>query len=106
MSSRPTVTGGHATGSGARVSGPVFTCAVRSGGVARAAGGHRYARTVTLTDSALSDALDPSRLPRHTAPARYDLELEPDLAAATFHGRVDIAVRTVDDSEAVVLNAI
>ena len=30
---------------------------------------------VTLTTSALSDRLDPHRLPRHTVPLRYDLEL-------------------------------
>ena len=61
---------------------------------------------MTLTNSALSDRLDPYRLPRHTIPTRYDLELEPDLAAATFRGRVDITVATAEPSDALVLNAI
>ncbi len=61
---------------------------------------------VTLTDSALADALDPYRLPRHTVPTRYDLVLRPDLTAATFAGTVVIDVTSVDDAEALVLNAI
>jgi puromycin-sensitive aminopeptidase len=61
---------------------------------------------VTLTDSALSDRLDPHRLPRHTVPLRYDLELEPDLEAATFRGRVEIALVTAEQTDALVLNAI
>ncbi|HEX6656526.1 MAG TPA: hypothetical protein VF065_00510, partial [Ilumatobacter sp.] len=56
--------------------------------------------------SALSDRLDPHRLPRHTLPLRYDLELEPDLAAATFRGRVEITVATTEQTDALVLNAI
>jgi puromycin-sensitive aminopeptidase len=61
---------------------------------------------VTLTSSALSDRLDPYRLPRHTAPSRYDLVLEPDLDAATFRGRVEIALATSELAETLVLNAI
>ena len=61
---------------------------------------------MTLTTSALSDRLDPHRLPRHTLPLRYDLELEPDLAAATFRGRVEITVVTAEQTDALVLNAI
>src|SRR5262245_36598958 len=39
-----------------------------------------------------SQTLDDSyRLPRNVLPTRYDLRLEPDLASATFQGRVTIA---------------
>ena len=38
-------------------------------------------------------------------PTRYDLCLEPDLAAATFRGEVTIAVDIVESVEAIVLNA-
>jgi puromycin-sensitive aminopeptidase len=61
---------------------------------------------VTLTNSVLSDRLDPYRLPRHTLPSRYDVELEPDLAAATFRGRATIDMTTSEASDALVLNAI
>ena len=36
--------------------------------------------------------LDPYRLPRAAIPTRYDVELAPDLDAATFDGRVEIRV--------------
>ncbi len=60
---------------------------------------------MTTTDS-LADALDPYRLPRTTVPLRYDLVLEPDLAAATFHGTVGIDVVTRGAAVELVLNAI
>ena len=62
---------------------------------------------VTLTElRAVPTALDPYRLPRHTVPTRYDLELEPDLAAATFSGRVEIdGRRPAEPTDALVLNA-
>jgi puromycin-sensitive aminopeptidase len=50
--------------------------------------------------------LDPYRLPRHTLPSRYELVLEPDLAAASFNGIVDIAVTTTGAPVELVLNAI
>jgi aminopeptidase N len=53
-----------------------------------------------------TEALDPHRLPRHTLPSRYDLELEPDLAGATFRGSVDIAVTCSGALDTIVLNAI
>ena len=49
--------------------------------------------------------LDPHRLPRTVVPARYELDLEPDLAAATFHGYVSIDITAVDDTDFVVLNS-
>ena len=61
---------------------------------------------MTVTNPALSDALDPYRLPRHTLPTRYDLVLEPDLAAASFSGTARIAVTCSDPVEMLVLNAI
>ncbi len=39
-------------------------------------------------------------------PGRYDVELEPDLSAASFRGSVQIAVTTADDAPEFVLNAI
>ena len=53
-----------------------------------------------------SPPLDPYRLPRGAVPTRYDVELAPDLAAATFDGRVEIAVEIVEPVEELVLNAI
>ncbi len=52
------------------------------------------------------DTLDPYRLPRHSTPERYDLTLEPDLAAGTFRGSVTIALTTHDATDELVLNAI
>ena len=49
--------------------------------------------------------MDPYRLPRTVVPSRYDLRLEPDLAAATFAGRVEIAVDVAEPVEEIVLNA-
>jgi aminopeptidase N len=49
---------------------------------------------------------DPYRLPRSAVPVRYDVELAPDLAAATFEGRVEIQVDVVEPVEELVLNAI
>ncbi len=49
--------------------------------------------------------MDRYRLPRTVVPSRYDLRLEPDLAAATFAGRAEIAVTVREPVEEVVLNA-
>ena len=50
--------------------------------------------------------LDPYRLPTDVTPARYDLELAPDLDAATFVGTVAIAVDVHRPVTEVVLNAL
>jgi puromycin-sensitive aminopeptidase len=50
--------------------------------------------------------LDPFRLPRHTIPSRYDLRLEPDLAAASFSGVIVIATTSTEPAAEIVLNAI
>jgi puromycin-sensitive aminopeptidase len=52
-----------------------------------------------------SDA-NPHRLPRNVVPRRYDLTLEPDLAAATFSGSETIAVEVAEPTAEVVLNAV
>jgi puromycin-sensitive aminopeptidase len=52
-----------------------------------------------------SPPLDPYRLPRGAVPTHYDVELAPDLAAATFDGRVEITVEVVEPVEELVLNA-
>jgi puromycin-sensitive aminopeptidase len=57
----------------------------------------------TLTET---PTLDPYRLPRGAVPTRYDVELAPDLAAASFDGRVEIGVEVVEPVEQLVLNAI
>jgi puromycin-sensitive aminopeptidase len=58
--------------------------------------------------SALTETptLDPYRLPRGAVPTRYDVELAPDLTAASFDGRVEIAVDVVEPVDELVLNAI
>jgi puromycin-sensitive aminopeptidase len=49
---------------------------------------------------------DPYRLPRHVLPVRYELQLEPDLGGASFHGRVKIAAHVVQPTSVVVFNAL
>ena len=48
---------------------------------------------------------DPYRLPRSVIPTRYTLTLEPDLAAATFSGTVDIEITAGQPTDRIVLNA-
>src|SRR5512146_110683 len=52
------------------------------------------------------ETLDPYRLPRHIVPTRYELRLEPDLAAATFHGRETITLMVTQTTTVIVLNAV
>jgi puromycin-sensitive aminopeptidase len=49
---------------------------------------------------------DSFRLPRHVWPVRYELRLEPDLAAAAFHGRVSIALTVEQPANVIVFNAL
>ncbi len=49
---------------------------------------------------------DPSRLPRHILPSRYDLRLEPDLRAATFAGHETITVTVSRSTKEIILNAV
>lgn len=49
--------------------------------------------------------LDPYRLPRHVLPRRYELELEPDLDAATFSGRMVISADVLASTRLIVMNA-
>jgi puromycin-sensitive aminopeptidase len=49
--------------------------------------------------------VDPYRLPRTVVPTRYDLLLEPDLAAATFAGVETITVTVREPTREIVLNA-
>lgn len=48
---------------------------------------------------------DPYRLSRHVVPVRYDLRLEPDLAAAAFHGRETVSLLVTQPTATIVLNA-
>ena len=50
-------------------------------------------------------SLDPHRLPRTAIPSRYDVVLEPDLAGATFTGRVDDALDVREATTELVANA-
>jgi puromycin-sensitive aminopeptidase len=50
--------------------------------------------------------LDPYRLPTDVTPVRYELELAPDLDAATFAGSVAIAVTVHSPVTEIVLNAL
>ncbi|MDH5195572.1 MAG: M1 family metallopeptidase, partial [Nitrospira sp.] len=49
---------------------------------------------------------DPYRLPRHVIPSRYDLRLEPDLAASTFSGEVTIALTVKQTTKTILMNAV
>lgn len=49
---------------------------------------------------------DRYRLPRHVIPTRYDLRLEPDLAAATFAGHVTITITVKQTTQTILLNAV
>ena len=59
-----------------------------------------------MTATQETPTLDPYRLPRGAVPARYDVELAPDLATATFDGRVEITVDVREPIPELVLNAI
>ena len=48
---------------------------------------------------------NPYRLPRVAAPTRYDIELTPDLDAATFSGTVAIALDVREATDELVCNA-
>jgi puromycin-sensitive aminopeptidase len=50
--------------------------------------------------------VDPYRLPTTVAPQRYDLRLEPDLAASSFTGEVTISILVKAPTAEIVLNAI
>jgi puromycin-sensitive aminopeptidase len=50
--------------------------------------------------------LDPYRLPTTVSPRRYDLELAPEVAAATFAGTVAIDVEVHEPVDEIVLNAL
>ena len=54
--------------------------------------------------TALEDS--PYRLPRTVVPSRYDLEIEPDLAAFTFAGTCATTVEVAEPTLSVVCNAI
>ena len=58
-----------------------------------------------MNDNELLGSNDPYRLPRHVIPARYDIRLEPDLAAATFTGQVIITLMVMQETQAIHLNA-
>ncbi len=61
---------------------------------------------MALTDAAAIDRLDPYRLPRHTAPSRYEVALTPDIGSASFAGRVSIDLVTVEQADFLVINSI
>ncbi|MDH3500803.1 MAG: M1 family metallopeptidase, partial [Acidimicrobiia bacterium] len=52
------------------------------------------------------EAAHPYRLPRHVFPNRYQIRLEPDLAAATFAGSQIVDVEVTAATTSIVLNAI
>lgn len=50
-------------------------------------------------------SVDPYRLPHHTWPRHYALDLAPDLEAGTFQGRVHIDLDVREDTDEFLLNA-
>jgi puromycin-sensitive aminopeptidase len=50
--------------------------------------------------------VDRYRLPRHVMPTRYDLRLEPDLAAFTFAGNETVTVTVTEPTAELLLNAV
>src|SRR3990170_4806775 len=58
-----------------------------------------------VTTAVTTPPLDPFRLPRTVSPSRYEIELEPDLAGASFHGYVHVVVTAADAVPELVLNA-
>lgn len=53
----------------------------------------------------MTPEVDPFRLPRTVLPRRYDLQLEPDLDAASFTGTITITVDVVESTSTLMLNA-
>ncbi len=60
----------------------------------------------TMTADTAPAETDPYRLPRSVRPSRYELRLEPDLAAATFSGMATITLTVESATTTVLLNAI
>ena len=58
-----------------------------------------------MTTAVTTPPLDPYRLPRSVSPSRYEIELEPDLAGASFHGYVHVVVTAAEAVPELVLNA-
>ena len=55
--------------------------------------------------SAVASGSEPFRLPRTVEPETYRIEIEPDVASATFSGTVGIDVVVHETSAEIVLNA-
>lgn len=53
----------------------------------------------------MSDRLADHRLPRTVVPHHYQLELSPDLAAASFSGTATVDIEVIEETNEVVLNA-
>ena len=58
-----------------------------------------------MSSEDVSGGYDRYRLPRHVIPTRYDLQLEPDLAGATFTGQVAITITVKQTIRTILLNA-
>jgi len=60
----------------------------------------------TSTPATDTSGADPYRLPRRVVPSRYDLVLEPDLAAFTFRGTCAATIAVSEPTDTIALNAI
>ncbi len=58
-----------------------------------------------MTNVPLPVADNPYRLPRHVAPSRYELHLEPNLHARTFFGHETVTLHVKQETAEVLLNA-
>ena len=56
--------------------------------------------------TAAESTTTPTQLPRTVRPTHYDVTIEPNAAALTFHGNVAIALEVLEPVESITLNAV
>ncbi|MGH8236924.1 MAG: M1 family metallopeptidase [Steroidobacteraceae bacterium] len=61
---------------------------------------------LTGAATAAESTTTPTQLPRTVRPTHYDVTIEPNAAALTFHGNVAIALEVLEPVESITLNAV
>jgi len=94
----------------ARTGSALFTATLASGLHPRSVQADVTASMTPPKENAMSHETptiggDPYRLPRHVIPVRYDLRLEPDLAAAGFRGQETVTLSVSEPTTSLLLNA-